>query len=109
MCAVICALGVYSAVRTLERAEALAHRLERDLRTLEVVRIDVESLSGRVRRLAGTIYSPPGVGGRPKKQPNTLDDELYGPGALDGEDVDPELQAALALQTAPPVAPGTRR
>jgi len=102
----VCAVALWSAVRTFEKAEAMVASLERDLRALAVLRIDVDSLDTRLRRLSGTVYSPPGRVKRaaaPSAVPNgemNLDDLA---------ELDPELSAELALQHAPAASPGKRQ
>lgn len=99
----VAAIALYGCVRTFEKTEALAEGLSRDLRALAVLRIDVDSLDTRLRRLSGTVYSPPG---RARKSPGQLP---AANGALELDDLselDPELAAELSLQRAPAASPG---
>ncbi len=102
MAAAIAFLVVYAAVRKLEQADAMVIDLDKRLRELGILRIDVDSLDKRLRRLAGTVYSPPGTNRKPRDLEHNEDgDEL--PSALNG--LDPDLAATLALQKAGPAGP----
>lgn len=103
MAAMIAGLAVFAAVRKLEAADELHRDLERDLRALAVLRLDVDSLDTRLRRLAGSVYSPPGS--RRKPVAAVTDDDPYERQA-DLNGLDPELAAELALQRAPAASPG---
>jgi hypothetical protein len=101
--ACVSGVALWAAVRTFDKAEGMVRSLERDLRALAVMRLDVDALDTRVRRLAGSVYSPPGSRRKPAA-PSTLngDDDPH----VDLDELDPQLAAELALQKAPPVAPG---
>lgn len=107
-CAAVCAVAVFILVRKLERAEEIIAQFDGERRQLAILRIDMDALDLRLRRLAGTVYSPPGVRRKPPAVKGP--DEPESPQA-DLNELDPELAAELALQTAPPVSPGapTRR
>lgn len=103
MAAMVAGLAVFAAVRKLEAADELHRDLERDLRALAVLRLDVDSLDTRLRRLAGSVYSPPGI--RKKPAGRSVEDQDDDP-HVDLNGLDPQLAAELALQKAPPASPG---
>lgn len=87
-----------------DRAIAARDELASGLRKLAALREEVETLHKRLDRVSGRVYAQ---GRRP---PRPVDDdglELPDLGGPNGE-LDPELAAELALQSAPAVAPGKR-
>lgn len=100
-CLAACLVAVYFAVAARTYADQLAKE------HAAIVRLDGElaALDGIVKRLRGRVYADEGHGRRTRALDPTEPD--WEPPALaNGADVDPELQALLALQTAPPVRPG---
>lgn len=89
------------AFRAAERCDALAHDLIAAQRRLKAVSEEVQGFEQRLQRLTGRVYAQ---SRRPAANTNP-DDYEYPTGG----ELDPDLEAALALQTAPAVAPGKRR
>lgn len=92
----VAAVAAITAVRSSNRVDAVAGDLQASLRRLKAVQEGQTALEARFDRLAGRVYAQ-------ARKPRLPDDDL------DESSVDPDLQAALALQTAPPVAPGRRQ
>lgn len=101
-CACVAAGLCYIALRASERAEAAADSLDRELRRVAALGLEVESLQGQVTRISGRVYAQ--ARREPVKSPRSVDG---GQGTL--EDVDEDFAAELALQRAPAADPGARR
>lgn len=102
ICACVAAFLCLLAVRAAERAESAAESLDRELRRVRALGLEVESLQGQVKRIGGRIYAQ--ARREPVKSPQGYEDPQ---GAL--EDLDDDIAAQLALQSAPPADPGARR
>lgn len=103
----ICVGAAYVAYQAARSAVESGDRLERDLRAMRGLRDDVTALSSRLDRVSGRVYAQ---ARRPKLAQEQADDDLFQLPLQNGQgdEIDPELAATIALQTAPPVAPGKR-
>ena len=96
-----------------QRSERALHAAERDLRAAErrlnTAADHVIALDGRVKTLAGRVYAQ-----SRKSPPSDADDgeDITARGAdrsYAGQmQLDPDLEAELRLQSAPPISPGKR-
>lgn len=106
----IAALACVLSVRAAARSEKAADDLEGKLRAVKAQRDELAAMSGRLDRLAGRVYQqsrrPPVSKSFAPEEP----DGDMGPSRhqVFDSDLDPELAAELALQSAPPVDPGKR-
>lgn len=100
----IAALACVLSVRAAARSEKAADDLEGKLRAVKAQRDELAAMSGRLDRLAGRVYQ------QSRRPPvSKRDTALTDPDdAHFDSDLDPELAAELALQSAPPVDPGKR-
>ena len=103
--AVISATGAIISSRIALQLDQAERTVASALRAVKASGDRLSAIEGRLDRLAGRLYAttrkPPPVDYEPSDVPDLVD---RGNGALDAE-----LEAALALQNAAPVAPGLRK
>lgn len=110
--AILAAYCAWVAVRAHDRArdqadsaEDHARSIARDAKKIAALHDELESVHGRLNRLAGRVYAS---SRKPPAEANGDDGPGVFPGNQQLAELDPELAAELALQTAPPVSPGKR-